>query len=281
LITVASDLRQRAGSLSKIAGSLLQRTVPQLTSAVRAASGERASLTGSGAAQQIEILLGSLASNPGAISGNLSSPAGSLTANAAQAVNTVLAGVTGNLNNAAGNLQAVSNLIQSGTAATATGDATQLLDTVMTDLAGSVRTVLGSLNTLVGVLPDLMSLALSHAKQFLQSALSDVTHSLGVITTSLDTIAVQLPDVLGSWPSDGPIAGVSDGSISPPSSVRSLLGGLLAEVSTMLSTISNFVRMLAASLGSLLAGATGAVSGPSSSAVGARQLVDTIFGSVA
>jgi hypothetical protein len=282
LSTVASDLRQRAGPLSGIAGSVLHRTAPQLTSAIAAASGQRASPTGSGAAQQIEILLGSLASNPGAIPSNRSSPAGSGTANPVQGVNTVVTGVTGNLNNAAANLQALSDRIQSGTAATPTGEATPLLDRVMTDLAGSVRTVLANLKRLVGVLPDLMSIALGQAKQFVQSALRDVTDSLGVISESLDTIAVQLPGLRGNWPSDGPIAAApADQSGSPPSSLGSLLGGLLTEVSTMLSTISDFLRMLAGSLSSVLAGATGAAAGPSSAAVGARHLVDTIFGGVA
>jgi hypothetical protein len=281
LSTLASDLHQSTGPLSGIAGRILRGTAPQLSRAIREASGQRASLTSSGTAQQVTLLLDSVLTNPNAIPSNLSSSSGSGTANAALGLNTVLTGVTGDLNNAASNLRALSDLIQSGTAATTTGDAMLLLDRAMTDVATSVRAVLGSLTTLVRILPDLLS-ALSHARQFLQSALTDVTSSLGVIVGSLDTIAVQLPGILGSWPGDGPITGGGDDwSASWPGGPRSFIDGVLTEVCDSLSSIANLLGMLAGSLSCVLAGAPVAVSGPSSSAAGARQLIDAIFTGVA
>jgi hypothetical protein len=187
--------------------------------------------------------------------------------------------VTGDPNNAASSLQALSR-IQSGTTATTTGDATAELARMMPDVASSVNTVLSSLNALVGVVPDLMSLAVSHAQQFLHAALTDVTDSLGALSGSLDAIAAQLVGVIGSLPSDGPIASAPDDqSASPPSS--SFLGGVLTEVSDILSAMANLLSTLAGSLSSVLASATAAASWSSSSAAGARQVIDTLFGGVA
>jgi hypothetical protein len=285
LSTLASDLRQRTGQLSGITGNPLRGTVQQLANATQVVSraagrslSQPLSLTSS-TAPLIEILLSNRARDPGAILSNLSSLAGSATANTAQQLNRIVTIVTGNLNSAASSLQALSST-QSGTTATTTGDATAQLARVMTDVAGSMHTVLSSLNTLVGVLPDLISMAVSHIRQYLHAALLDVTDSLGAISGSLDTIADRLAGVIGSLPSAGPIASApDDGSASPPNG--SSIDGVLTEVSDTLSTIANLLGTLAGSLSSVLASATAAASGPSSSAAGARQVIDTLFGGVA
>jgi hypothetical protein len=281
--TLASDLRQRAGPLSGITSTVLRGTVQQLAKAVRVPGGpadltlaQPLSLTSSGTAALIEVLLGNRAIDPGAI---LSSLAGTATANTAQQLNRAVTSVTGDPNNAAGSLQTLSR-IESGTTATTPGDATAQLASMMTDVASSVNTLLGSLNALVGVLPDLMSLAVSHARQFLDAALIDITDSLGAISGSLDTIAAQLAGVIGSLPSDGPLASAPDDrSASPPSS--SSIGGELTEASDFLSAMANLLSTLAGSLSSVLASATAAASASSSSAVGARQVIDTLFRGVA
>ena|GEM_PF-6478267 len=286
LSTLASDLRQRAGPLSGITSTALRGTVQQLAKAVQVAGGaadrtfaQPLSLTSSGTAAPIEILLGNRASDPSAIPSSLSTLVGTATANTAQQLNRVVTSVTGDPNNAAGSLQTLSR-IQSGTTATTTGDATAQLASMMTDVASSVNTLLGSLNALAGVLPDLMSLAVSHARQFLDAALMDITDSLGAISGSLDTIAAQLAGVIGSLPGDGPLASAPDDrSASPPSS--SSIGGELTEASDILSAMANLLSTLAGSLSSALASATAAASASSSSAVGARQVIDTLFRGVA
>jgi hypothetical protein len=286
LNTLASDLRQRAGALSGITSTVLRGTVQQLAKAVQVAGGpadrilgQPLSLTSSGTAALIEVLLGNRANDPGAIPSSLSGLAGTAIANTTQQLNRVVTSVTGDPNNAASSLQTLSR-IQSGTTAATTGDATAQLASMMTDVASSVNTLLGSLNALVGVLPDLMSLAVSHARQFLDAALIDITDSLGAISGSLDTIAAQLAGVIGSLPSDGPLASAPDDrSASPPSS--SSIGGELTEASDFLSAMANLLSTLAGSLSSVLASATAAASASSSSPAGARQVVDTLFRGVA
>jgi hypothetical protein len=276
-------LHQRAGQLSGITSTVLRGTVQQLAKAVQVAGGpadrilgQPLSLTSSGTAAMIEVLLGNRANDPGAIPSSL---AGTAIANTAQQLNRAVTNVTGDPNNAAGSLQTLSR-IESGTTATTTGDATAQLASVMTDVASSMNTLLGSLNALVGVLPDLMSLAVSHARQFLDAALMDITDSLGAISGSLDTIAAQLAGVIGSLPSDGPLASAADDrSASPPSS--SSIGGELTEASDFLSAMANLLSTLAGSLNSVLASATAAASASSSSAAGARQVLDTLFRGVA